>query len=284
MNRTGRRSPDEPADTWHVGPELLARYTAGTLDLGSQSAIEAHVTGCACCRRDAALLASPVTLDRAWQQVEVAASRPRLSTGLRWATRLGLRESDALVLRASTGLHRPLLLSVVGALVFALGAAALPAARQNLAFLLVAPLLPALLVSVAYDATDAMQGLAVTTPFSKLRIALLRSIAAVVIALPVVVVVGLALPGVGASAVVWLLPSLTLTVVALDVLTWCSAPVTAGLVAAGWLGFVGLLHAGGNLALAATSVAQAGFAVATLLGLAVLGIRLLSLRIPGDPA
>ncbi|HET8600078.1 MAG TPA: zf-HC2 domain-containing protein [Segeticoccus sp.] len=271
-------------NTWHVDAELLARYVAGALDLGIQSAIEAHVTSCRRCRAIATAEAPRPALERVWQQVEVAVSEPQPSPGLRWATRLGLRESDALVLRASTGLHRPWLVAVFSALVFAVAAAALPTARQDLAFLLVAPLLPALLVAVAYDATDPMRELATPTPFSKLRIALLRSAAAVLTALPIVLAVGLALPGVGSRAVCWLLPSLTLTVVALDVLTWCSAPVTAGLVVGGWLCFVASLRAGGHLAEASTALAQAGFAVATLLGLAVLGIRLLSLRTPGDHA
>lgn len=273
-----------PDATWHVGPELLARYAAGALDLGVQAAIEAHVTACARCRATATVTAPRPSLDRVWQQVEIATSEPHVSAPLRFAARLGLRETDALVLRASTGLHRPWLLSLLGALAFAVATAALPTARQDLVFLLVAPLLPALLVAAAYDATDPMRELASATPFSKLRIALLRSVAAVLTALPIVLAVGLALPGVGTGAVVWLLPSLTLAVVALDVLTWCSAPVTAGVVAVGWLCFVALLRAGDHLAEASTALAQAGFAVATLLGLAVLGIRLLSLRTPGDPA
>lgn len=267
---------------WHVGEELLLRYAAGSLDLGVQSAIETHVTACAECRAACTTLAPEPALDRVWRGVVGATGEPRLSVPLRLLTRMGLHGSDAVILRASSNLHRPLVFSLAGAFVFGLVASLLPSHRQVLLFLLVAPLLPVLFVAAAYDATDPMRELAATTSFNKLRIALLRSAAALGLALPIALALGLALPGVGTGAFLWLLPSLLLTVVALNLLTWFSAPITAGAVAGGWLCVVVLLRSSDPLSFAANSIAQTGFAVATLLGLGLLAVRLLSLPTPAS--
>ena len=62
-------------------------------------------------------------------------------------------------------------------------------------YAVVAPLLPAMLVAAAYDASDPTRELLDATPFSKLRIALLRTALAVAAALPVVVLMGVLVPG-----------------------------------------------------------------------------------------
>ena len=80
-----------------------------------------------------------------------------------------------MVLRASSNLLLALGIAAAAALVFALAAAQLSERSQQLAWLAVAPLLPALLVAAAYDSTDPLRELADPTPYSKLRVALLRT-------------------------------------------------------------------------------------------------------------
>ena len=272
------------ATGWHLSPELLGRYAAGTLDLGPQAAVEAHIIVCPDCLGLASAAAPRDTLDQVWQSVVTATARPAMPWPLRLLQRLGLAETDAVILRASSSLYRPWLLSVVGAFVFGVAGSMLPAAEQRAFYLLIAPLLPAITVAAAYDSTDPIRELAVATPYSKLRIALLRTVFAVTVALPVVLVGGLVLPFVGAEAFAWLLPALTLTLLALTLLTWWTATAAAGTVAAVWLLVVGLLRTADQLAAVDTPVAQLAFATAALLALAVLTIRITSYHAPGGYA
>ncbi|MEI8408870.1 MULTISPECIES: zf-HC2 domain-containing protein [unclassified Kribbella] len=269
---------------WHLGPELLDRYAVGDLDLARQASVETHLLGCADCRQLASVKAPQDLLTDIWQGVQIATARPRMPWPLRLLQKLGLAETDAIILRASSSLYRPWLLSLVGAFVIGVGGTMMPAAEQRAFYLLFAPLLPAITVATAYDATDPIRELAAATPFSKVRIALLRTASAVAVALPVVLLAGLVLPFVGADAFAWLLPSLTLTLLALTLLTWWTAPVTAWVVAGLWLTAVGTLRSMDQLSAVDTPFAQLAFAVAALLALAALAIRLTSHHAPGGYA
>lgn len=269
---------------WHLGPELLDRYADGNLDLARQSAVETHLLACTECRELTSAKAPQGLLDDIWQGVRIATARPPMPWPLRLLRKLGLPETDAIILRASSSLYRPWLLSLIGAFVIGVGGSMLPAVEQRAFYLLVAPLLPAMTVAASYDATDPIRELAAATPFSKLRIALLRTASAVAVALPVVLLAGLVLPFVGADAFAWLLPSLTLTLLALTLLTWWTAPVTAWVVAILWLTVVGILRSADRLSAVDTPFAQLAFAVAALLALAALAIRLTSHHAPGGYA
>ncbi|TDO50583.1 putative zinc finger protein [Kribbella sp. VKM Ac-2527] len=269
---------------WHLGSELLDRYVTGDLDLARQAAVEAHVLTCADCQALASEQAPQPTLDEIWAGVVTATARPKLPWPLRFLQRLGLTETDAVILRSSTSLYRPWLLSLVGAFVIGVGGSMLSPTEQRAFYLLVAPLLPAITVAAAYDSTDPIRELASATPFSKLRIALLRTALAVAVALPIVLIAGLILPFVGAEAFTWLLPALTLTLLALTLLTWWNAPMTAGVVAALWLLVVGLLRSADQLTAVDTPFAQLAFAVTALLALAVLTIRITTRHAPGGYA
>ncbi|TCC44971.1 hypothetical protein E0H75_31090 [Kribbella capetownensis] len=270
--------------TWHLGPELLDRYSDGDLDLARQSAVETHLLACADCRQLTSAKAPQDLLTDIWQGVQIATARPRMPWPLRLLRKLGLAETDAVILSASSSLYRPWLLSLVGAFVIGVGGTMMPATEQRSLYLLFAPLLPAITVAAAYDATDPIRELAAATPFSKLRIALLRTATVVAIALPVVLLAGLALPFVGADAFAWLLPSLTLTLLALTLLTWWTASVTAWVVAVLWLTVVGILRSAQQLSAVDTPFAQLAFAVAALLALAALAIRLTTHHAPGGYA
>jgi hypothetical protein len=266
---------------WHVGPELLAAYAAGGLDLARQSAVETHVESCADCLRAASSAAGRPTLDEVWQGVLVATAAPRKP----WPARvLRLADTDAVILRASSSLYRPWLLSLVGAIVLGVAGSMLTPTDQRLYYLLIAPLLPAVAVAAAYDSTDPVREIAAATAFSKVRIALLRTALAVAVALPVVLAVGLILPFVGTEAFAWLLPSLALTLLALALLTWWTAPAAAGAVAGLWLVVVGLLRAADQLTAVGTPAVQLAFAVVALLTVAVLAVRLTSHHAPGGYA
>jgi hypothetical protein len=234
------------ATGWHAGPDLLRQYAAGRLDPVAQAAVETHVERCASCRADAAALVAPAHLAPVWDRVLVEVRTPepgRLTRLLRW---LHVPEVDVVVLRASANLVVALAVAVAASLSFALLAAQLSHDRQELAWLAIAPMLPALLVAGAYDSTDPIRELADATPYSKLRVALLRTLVAVLGAVPLVVVMGL-VPNIGISVVAWLLPALAIACVLLVLLTRVSAAISVAAVATVWVLGVAALRAGDQL-------------------------------------
>ncbi|MPZ74622.1 MAG: hypothetical protein GEU74_15615 [Nitriliruptorales bacterium] len=268
---------------WHAAPGLLARYASGGLDHPAQAAVETHLAECASCQADAAKLVATPRLDAVWQDVVLAISAPPTPLSHRVLRHIGVPESDVMILRSSSGLYRPWVLSVAGALVCAVLTSLANDRLQDLLFLMVAPLVPVLAVVSAYDWTDPMREIAVATPLSKLRIALLRTAAATAVAVPVTVSVGLIVPGIGDHAVVWLLPSLALTLSTLVLLTWFTARTAGSATAGAWAAFMTLLYSSDAPHVIASAQAQVAFAVASLLA-GFLVLRLLSARPVGGYA
>ena len=231
---------------WHAGHDLLRRYADGSLDDVGQAAVETHVSGCPECRRAAQSLIDADELEATWDGVLATVTAPPRGGVARALVRLGVRDTDIVVLRASTNLVLALAIATAAAVGFALVAAQLRSSQQELFYLAISPLLPAALVAGAYDTTDPLRELAEPTPFSKLRVALLRTIVAVAGALPLVLVMGL-VPQIGISLAAWLLPALALAAVLLVLLTWWPATTSGLVVGSAWLVTIGLLRAGGDL-------------------------------------
>lgn len=258
---------------WHVTPDLWRDYREGALDPLLEASLERHVGGCGQCRQDARLLAPPDP--GTWQQIHVQIARPRLPRSLAWAVRRGLPEDQATLLATS----RDLTLSAataVGAAVASAILVGLLGSRSpftpDLAFLLLAPLIPMLAVVAAYDSTDGLRELTGTTPFSSLRLALLRTGAALAAGIPATFLVGLLIPGIGPATAGWLLPGLALTVAGLASLTWVTARVAAPCLTAAWI--VGASLAAQLHALSAlTGPAGRLVTVAVLLALSAVFVR-----------
>lgn len=271
------------AGEWHADTALLQAYAAGRLDPAGEASVETHVTGCARCRGTAARVAAgtgetgqagprpAAATTELWEAVATRIAAPRAGLASRTLGGLGLREPDLVVLRASRSLAVPFALALLAALCFALLAGQLPAAQQRGALLLLAPLVPAGLVAAAHDLTDPLRGITDTTPHSALRLALLRTCASVAAALPVVLLLA-QVPQVGLSPAAWLLPSLTLTVATLALLSRWTAPVALGAVGGAWALVVATLSG-------AASTAAAGswaFQLALLLPLALVTVAWLT--------
>jgi len=220
---------------WHVDDALLQRYAEDRLGLAAAASVETHLTACERCRAAVVPAIPSVAAGDLWERVRSEIVLPREAAVVRVLRRLGLRDSDAVVLGASRALHLPWALAVVGALGFALAAATAGETRGRMLVLLVAPLIPALAVVAAHDSTDPVREIAETTAASKLRLALLRTLVALVGSVPPLLVVGLAVTGGALDLLVWVLPALALTSLALVLLTWWSARTTAGVLVAGWV-------------------------------------------------
>jgi hypothetical protein len=260
---------------WHLDGELFDRYADGRLQLGLQSSVEAHLQSCDVCQRAAAERVGADELSPVWERIVAEVDAPHLPLGLRLLTRYGVPDSDAVVLQASAnGLYRPWVASVGGAITFAILAGTVTHRFQLAAVLLVAPLVPVLAVLVAYDGTDPLRAVAAATPASKLRIMLLRAVAAAATAVPFTLAVTFLIPGLATFAAIWLLPALLLTVLALTVLSWCPAKVTGAVVGGSWLAFVFGLRAVASLQSSRSVHAQLLFLAVALVAAALLAARL----------
>lgn len=262
---------------WHVPPELLRRYADGDDDWGLSEAVETHLAVCGECRSTVARLADEPQLENLWARVHTAIAAPADGRLVRAGLRLGVHEADVVVVRASTGLHRPWAVAVLGAVVAALVSSMLEVDLRDFSFLALAPVVPALAVAVAYDATDPVRELTASTPASKLRVALLRAATALAVAVPVTAAVGLVVPGLDQLTFVWLLPSLTLTALVLVLLTGLNAWAASTVTGVVWVVTAAVLARDGGAAAAAVDLASGAVQVGCAL-IAVLLVFLLVLR------
>jgi hypothetical protein len=270
---------------WHLDGDLLDRYAGGRLQLGLQSSVEAHLQSCEVCQRAAAEHVGSDELGPVWDRIVAEVDAPRLPLGLRLLARGGVRDSDAVVLQGSAhGLYRPWVASVGGAIAFAILAGSVGPRFQFAAVLVVAPLVPVLAVLVAYDGTDPLRAVAVATPASKLRIMLLRTVAAAATAVPFTLAVTLLIPGLATFAAVWLLPALLLTVLALTVLSWCPAKVTGAVVGGAWFVFVFGLRYAHQLQSSRSAAGQLLFLAVALVAASLLVARTRAARPSGGLA
>jgi len=202
----------------------------------------------------------PSTPDPLWDAVQRRIARPRPSRGQRLARALGTSEEHLVLLSAARDLALPWAIALGGALATVLVAGAAPA-HSHAAFLLLGPAVPVLAVVAAYDATDALREVSDVTPYSKVRLALLRTLAVLSFAVPSMALVGLAVPVLGPVAWAWLLPALLLSTVAVALLGPLTARTTGAVVAGGWAVVVGAVELWrGSEVLTGTAV-QATFAV-----------------------
>jgi len=256
---------------WHVGAEGWQAYAAGRLNSIAMASIDTHVARCAECQQSARAVVPASATDAVWAGVVAEGRRPELPATVRWLRRLGVREEDLVVLAASEGFVLPWSVAVGAALLCALLTSVLTA-RQDEIFWLLAPTAPVFAVIAAFQATEPLHAITASTPYDKVRLAVLRTVATLAVALPVTVAVGLAVPGLADLAFVWLLPSLALTSFALVLHTWLKSWTAAGLSTGGWLAVVlATARAGQFAVLSAFGVQAACLALAVgLAGLFVL--------------
>lgn len=224
-------------DEWHVEERVWEAYAAGGLDPVAEASIDAHVVSCAACRDTARAHVDRAELDPLWRSVQVEVSRPQLPASLAWLRRLGVPYDDLVLVTASGGLLEAWAVAVGTALVCAFAVTFAPDYQQT-SFLLLAPLVPVLAVVAAYDATDPLRTLLTSTPYSKLRLALLRTSATLAVAVPVTLAVGLVLPGLDSLTFMWLLPGLALTASTLVLLTWLRPWTAATSIGLAWAAVV----------------------------------------------
>jgi hypothetical protein len=235
--------PGSPTSSaWHLPPADLAAYVAGTTRPPATVTVEAHLARCAGCRTALAGLVDPAPLRSVWDSVAEAVSAPAPPLLERLAVRCGLPPLDALLLAASPTLRPAWLLGLLTNVLFLCAAAGDGLAYRSLLFLAVAPLVPVAAVALAHGRElDPFWEISLSTPYSRLRLVLVRALAVVGATLPLALVAADLIPGPWWFTGAWLVPSAACVSVALAASTWFDLTRSTAVVAVGWVALVGLL-------------------------------------------
>jgi hypothetical protein len=202
---------------------------------------------------------------------------------VRWLRHLGVPERELVLLGSADAVVMPWITAVGAAIAVALisGLGSSSYVEHDVVFLALAPLVPVLAVLAAFDATECLREVSAATPYSKLRLALVRATTALLVAVPTMVVLGSVVPVLEPLAFVWLLPALALTASALVLLTWMTTRVVGAVVGSLWLGFACVTGGAGHLDLVTAEIPQLVFAGAGVALVAVLALRTSSRRLLG---
>ncbi|MGA8977482.1 MAG: hypothetical protein WB473_00030, partial [Pedococcus sp.] len=149
-------------------------------------------------------------------------------------------------------------------------------------FLFVAPLAPVAGVAMAFGGdADPSQEIVVTTPFSSIRLLLLRTAAVVATCVPIAALVGLSIPGPGWLFVAWLTPAaacVTVTLALSPYVGLISSGVSVGVV---WSLFaLAAVRGDGNPLVLVGPASQSASAALVLVAGSVLVTRLHSIDLP----
>lgn len=268
--------------TWHPPAEELEAYVSGRLSAMRVWSVEAHVTECGVCRRDAgSLLGESGRLEGIWDATIERIDAPRLRLVERFLVGVGVPDHVARLLGATPSLTVPWFVAVAGVLglglAMAWSAAAGPplVARSGLfPFLVLAPLAPVAGVAVAFGPiADPAYEVAVASPFHGFRLLLIRTVAVLATSMMVALGMAVLLPAAGLLAAAWILPGLALASVTLAASTF-TTPSVAGVVSSVlWLAGVAAAEAGPKTLVAFGWTGQLVFAVMLAIAVSVLLVR-----------
>lgn len=227
--------------TWHADAALLAHYAADELDDARAYSVEAHLMACESCRTGLATRVDAARLDAMWAEVADRVDAPRpgiVERGLVW---LGVREHAARLLAATPSLRLSWFAAEALVLGFAVAAAdrAAGGPRADLAtllFLMMAAILPVAGIAVAFGPrVDPTYEIGTAAPMRGYRLLLVRATAVLATSVALTSAAALALPGLGWTAVAWLLPSLGLTLGTLALATYLRPLRAAAAVGLTWV-------------------------------------------------
>ena len=225
--------------TWHADAGLLSAYTEGRLDAVVAASLERHLDVCADCRGALPTVVPTTVLESRWRAIRDSIEAPERPLVVRVAQRLGLTEPTAVLLAATTSLRVAWLASAFVALGFTVVAATAGGGSFLWPFLTVAPLIPVLGVASAYGPSDdPFEVLAVTAPYGRTRLILVRTLAVLLTSVPGACVLGLAIPGPTWVAAAWLGPALAMVPLMLAMASYLGPRVSSAVVTLLWCGLV----------------------------------------------
>lgn len=193
---------------WHLDETTLRAYADGHPLSVVGPSVEAHLMECPDCRVRLGDVISHEPVDRAWVAIRAHVEAPRRTVTERIVGWFGVSADSARLLAAVPAFRGAWLLGVLTVTLFA-GIAALFAGEYGLSlFLIVAPLAPVAGVAASFGGdADPSHELVTVTPYSATRMLLLRTGGVLLTSLPVMVLVGFAVPGPAWLGVAWLTPA-----------------------------------------------------------------------------
>jgi hypothetical protein len=268
---------------WHLDDDMLRRYVERADSLAEGASAEQHLLSCEPCRARVNAAAgvielSVIDLAAVWDRTRDFIEVPRPSVFERLLRGAGLPAHEARLVAVASAFRGVWLAGVAAVLAFAALAAAFGHARGLWLFLAVAPVVPCLVVASSYDQRlDPALEPELVTPYPALRLVLLRTIAVLALALPAMLLFGLAVPGEAPFA--WLLPAVGFVAVVLAASTWVSPLRSAIAVSSVWLALVSLLATRpGSPDAIIQGRAQAGFLVLAAASFGIFILRRRQLR------
>ena len=260
--------------TWHLDETTLRAYVDGHPLPVVGASVESHLLACPDCRVHLGELMPRTTVDEAWAAIRAHVEAPRPSMAERLIRRVGISAEVARLLVAVPAFRGAWLLGIFVVTLFA-GLAALFAGEYGLAlFLIVAPLAPVAGVSASFGGdADPCHELVTVTPYSAVRMLLLRTAGVLATSLPVTLLAGLALPGPAWVGVAWLTPAAAGVALTLLLSPVFGSTATAATLAACWSTAVVFATRLDDPVEVVEPTMQVLFAVLTLVAVAALALR-----------
>ncbi|SDO96182.1 Transmembrane transcriptional regulator (anti-sigma factor RsiW) [Actinopolyspora xinjiangensis] len=226
---------------WHIPEEQLHAYVSGEIGSPEAWSVESHLVECARCADRVAGAVEHTELAPRVENVRgrvldhiSAETLPRTSreprTPIHWPRVRRL-------LTAAPALRLPWLVAAVLVVACAAALSLLSggAEQAGSVLLLNAPLLPLAGVALSYGpGMDPAYELTLATPYSGLRLLLLRTVSVLAVTVPLLLGTSFVFPTGGISAAAWLLPCLALVLVTLLLGSWIEHRLAAVLVGAAW--------------------------------------------------
>lgn len=270
---------------WHPGETLLAGYAAQETGAATSASVEAHLIRCAACRAAVVPYTPPMLVEAGRDLLRIALVRRRRPFLIRVAERFGLPDSLATLLTESRAMSDAWLAALFVAVGFAAAADTFSGPLGDAVFLLVAPLVPVVGVAMVFTNTaPALEQIARVTPFSSLRLLLLRTVAVLVTGLPLCFVAAAVRMEGAAALAAWVLPALACTLLVLGLATRFSVELVAAAVGLSWAFVVctAALHHHPSAIVAAP--VQPLYLVVAALAAVVIAVQARRGRIPGGTA
>ncbi|HET6938320.1 MAG TPA: hypothetical protein VFI19_06935, partial [Nocardioides sp.] len=229
--------------TWHVDVSVLESYARGRSTPVGGASVEAHLMECRECGAVLRELVPREPLDQAWAAIRAHVEEPRAGAVERLLATLGLSSDPVRLLAAVPAFRGAWLLGVFTVLVFAGGAALLAEDTGLTLFLVIAPLIPVAGVAASFGGdADPAHELVTVTPYSSVRLLLLRTAGVLMTSVPITVLLGLALPGPAWLAVAWLTPAAAGIALTLAVSPYFDTTTTAAVISVVWTSAVLSAH------------------------------------------
>jgi len=260
--------------TWHVDVTVLESYAKGRSTPVGGASVEAHLMECPECGAVLRELMPREPLDRAWVAIRAHVEEPRAGVAERLLAVLGLSRDSARLLAAVPAFRGAWLLGVFTVLVFAGGAALFADDTGVTLFLVIAPLIPVAGVAASFGGdADPAHELVTVTPYSSVRLLLLRTAGVLMTSAPITMLLGLALPGPTWLAVAWLKPAAAGIALTLALSPQFDTSVTAAVVGLVWATAVLTAHHLGDPMEVVEPLMQLVLAAVALVAVAVVALR-----------